>query len=549
MTHLWTRREAVAALLGWQVAMTGCGGRGPEKDIEEKIVGPAVGLGHKIRDGGRIEPAEDAWEDVPVVIVGGGVAGLTAAWRLKGGGCDKFVLLELESTAGGTARSDSSQITAYPWGAHYVPAPQADNHALLRLLADVGAVEGWNEAGEPMFAESCLCRAPEERVFYKGRWYEGLYLHVGANEQDRTQLAAFLKEVEHWAAWRDGRGRKAFALPLAASSDDAEVTELDRLSMGEWLNQRGWNSPRLRWLIDYSCRDDYGLTLDQTSAWAGLFYFAARIQHSALEPQPLLTWPEGNGRLVHHLADQVAGHIRLNHAVADIRPQQGLAEAQTKWEVLALVDQGKRAVGFRAEQVIFAAPQFMARHLLQPYRERPPAHLNSFTYGSWLVANLFLHSRPQDVGVPMAWDNVLYESQSLGYVSATHQAGADHGPTVWTYYFPFCDADPRAARTRLLQQDWATCADVVLSDLSMAHRGLRPLVERLDVMRWGHAMVRPEPGFLWGPHRRVAQAGFHGIQFAHCDLSGLPLFEEAFYHGLRAAEAVLERQGELKSWL
>jgi len=29
------------------------------------------------------------------------------------------------------------------------------------------------------------------------------------------------------------------------------------------------------------------------------------------------------------------------------------------------------------------------------------------------------------------------------------------------------------------------------------------------------------------------------IHFAHTDLSGVPLFEEAFYHGIRAAEEVL----------
>jgi hypothetical protein len=30
-----------------------------------------------------------------------------------------------------------------------------------------------------------------------------------------------------------------------------------------------------------------------------------------------------------------------------------------------------------------------------------------------------------------------------------------------------------------------------------------------------------------------------GVHFAHSDLSGIALFEEAFYHGVRAAEEVL----------
>ncbi|MGE9665511.1 hypothetical protein ACQPWO_33530, partial [Escherichia coli] len=85
--------------------------------------------------------------------------------------------------------------------------------------------------------------------------------------------------------------------------DDAEVAALDRLSMADWMRARGLDSQRLRWLVDYSCRDDYGMTVEQTSAWAGLFYFASRMSAPGAEAQSLITWPEGNGRLVAHLHD------------------------------------------------------------------------------------------------------------------------------------------------------------------------------------------------------------------------------------------------------
>ena len=49
------------------------------------------------------------------------------------------------------------------------------------------------------------------------------------------------------------------------------------VSIAEWMNQRGLTSPRLRWWVEYACRDDYGMTLEQTSAWAGLFYFCSRV--------------------------------------------------------------------------------------------------------------------------------------------------------------------------------------------------------------------------------------------------------------------------------
>ena len=128
--------------------------------------------------------------------------------------------------------------------------------------------------GEP-FAEQLFAR-PERR----------LYQHAGTRalpsrrreRDDLAQLEAFNAEVNRWVAWRDRRGRRAFSIPIGGCSDDAEVTSLDKLTMSEWLDRRGLTSPRLRWLIDYGCRDDYGLTLDQTSAWAGMFYFASASQ-------------------------------------------------------------------------------------------------------------------------------------------------------------------------------------------------------------------------------------------------------------------------------
>ena len=71
--------------------------------------------------------------------------------------------------------------------------------------------------------------------------------------------------------------------------------------MADWLDQHGWTSPRLRWLVNYACRDDYGSTMEYTSAWAGIFYFASRLPPSGAEAAGCITWPEGNGRLVTHL--------------------------------------------------------------------------------------------------------------------------------------------------------------------------------------------------------------------------------------------------------
>ncbi len=172
-----------------------------------------------------------------------------------------------------------------------------ENAALVSLLDEMGVLEGKDSQGEPIVREQFLCRDPEERVFYKRRWYEGLYLHAGASGVDKLELDRFNAELARWISWRDAKGRRAFTLPVSACSDDAEVTVLDRISIGEWMAQRGFESSRLTWWVDYACRDDYGMTIEHTSAWAGLFYFCSRVAKPGVESQSLITWPKGNGRL------------------------------------------------------------------------------------------------------------------------------------------------------------------------------------------------------------------------------------------------------------
>ncbi len=546
----FTRRELLAAFLGAPFALAACGTKEGRPTLPEgEIVGASDGIGHLIRDGLRPEP--ESWERAGVVIAGCGVAGLAAAWRFLRAGFDDFVLLELEAAPGGTARSgDEHGVVPYPWGAHYLPAPQKENRELVALLDELGVLEGADSEGEPVVAEQFLCRDPEERVYYRGRWYEGLYLHAGADAEDARQLQLFNAEVDRWAAWRDAKGRRAFAIPVSNCSDDAEAVALDRVSMAEWMRARGFTSARLRWLVDYGCRDDYGLSVEQASAWAGLFYFASRMKGPGAESQPLITWPEGNGRLVRHLYEKARARVRLGLAVADVRVideggRVGSSNGPDGVEVVAVDREGRRGIGFRAGHVVFAAPQFLTKYLLKSYREGAcPPHVAEFEYGAWMVANLFLSGRPRaGLGFPAAWDNVLYESPSLGYVTATHQRGLERGPTVFTYYYPLTDADPRAARTRLLSAGRDEWAEVALSDLQRAHPDIRAVTRRLDVMRWGHAMIRPRVGFQWGGARVKARQPFGPVHFAHTDLSGVPLFEEAFDHGLRAAEEVLDARG------
>ena len=195
------------------------------------------------------------------------------------------------------------------------------------------------------------------------------------------------------------------------------------------------------------------------------------------------------------------------------------------------------SVRFRAREVIYALPRFTATYVLEGY-ELPG--IDTFTYAPWMVANLTVDRLPEGA----AWDNVIYDSLSLGYVVATHQnLRVAPGPSVLTYYLPLTVPNPEVARRWMLERSWNDWVSIILGDLAPAHVGLESLVTQIDVMLWGHAMIRPVPGFLWGEPRRRAADAFGPVRFAHSDMSGISLFEEAQYRGVRAAEDLMRHRG------
>jgi hypothetical protein len=527
-----SRRELLTTFLGAPFALAACRDiSAPTRFPDGEIVGQNVQLGHILRENRTFNVPADNWRSTKVAIVGGGVAGLSAAWKLSKQNFNDYVLLELEKEVGGTSRSGSGDPVGYPWGAHYLPVPFQENADLIELLDEMSLVDGRQANGDIVIQEQFLCREPEERVFYKGRWYEGLYMSAGADDVDKRQFAEFQKKIDHWIDWHDTSGKRAFVVPSAFCSTDAEATSLDEMSFAEWLQQNGFNSERLIWYCDYACRDDYGLKLEQTSAWAGLFYFCSRVRKSGEESQAFITFPEGNGRFVNHLSDKAKDKILRSHMVVSVVPNENSVD------VICLA--GEELRGFHCENVIYASPIFTAPYTIGGFKEDPPFSANEFQHNAWFVANLFLKDRPKPrfaKDFPLAWDNVFYDSPSLGYVNATHQKGFDYGPAVWTYYYPMCHEE--SGRTKLFNYGWRELADVCLADIARAHPDIYELCDRVDIMRWGHAMISPRPGFIWSDTRAKALKPYRNIHFAHTDLSGIALFEEAFYHGLSAATEV-----------
>ncbi len=471
---------------------------------------------------------------VKVAIVGGGVSGLSCAYHLKKY-CPHFkeedvILFELEDHLGGNAHS---QGTTAPWGAHYLPLPNPENHELLEFLRD-SKILIKNSKGVETFDPFMMVAAPQERLFIHGRFQEGLLPKQGLPKEERKTSESEFKRFFSWTkelTHTKGRdGRYLFDIPMERSSQDSQWREIDNLSFKEYLTQKGFKSESLHWYTNYCCRDDYGTTSSEISAWAGMHYFCAR------RPKPLpgldqnpnevfLTWPEGNAFLVKKLKEKT--------------PYQSLSKmmcTEVAQDHLKVFDfEKKETIQVKADHIVLAVPQFIQKHLAKISPKE-----SAFQYTPWMVANLKI-KWDEDLAKVLAWDNVNYHGKGLGFIVSHHQSlKATHRETTLTYYWPLTHSAPHDARKWALGREHRNWTEDILKDLEPMIFDLRDRLIKIDVWPWGHAMVSPTPGFMFQKRLSTFELAPSVIS-AHSDMSGLSLFEEAFYRGEQAALQIKER--------
>ncbi len=495
------------------------------------LSGANATIGHKIRDGFSAgKPTEIIREDI--VIVGGGVSGLSAArWLNKSG--QSFRLLEMEAEAGGNSRAGKNAVSSYPMGAHYLPVPNSHYKELLTFLEECEVITGY-ENGLPIYNEYFLCFDPKERLYINHHWQEGLIPNDGVPASDHDEIKRFLQLMDDYRHQIGQDGKHAFEIPISESSQDPSLLKLDMITMDSFLREQNFKSPYLRWYVNYCCTDDYGASLEDTSAWAGIHYFASRGGKAAnAKNDDVLTWPEGNHWLVKQLTKDIQHFIHSQCAVIAVRPMNNHVEVD-------YLDIAKNEVKrIEAKAVIMSSPQFLNKYLLQSERG---FDYSTFHYAPWMVANLTVASSLQEKrGELLCWDNVIYGSKSLGYVHAQHQSiNAPLLETVISYYQPLTGHDCATQRKLAQQNTWEDWTKSIFEELKSVHPELRKATSNINVHLWGHGMIRPGPGFTWGCDRTKASTPIDGkIFFAHSDLSGVSVFEEAFSTGIAAARNLI----------
>ena len=529
-----SRRAFLGAALAAPAILTGCARPDDWRTrVDGRWIGDNSALGHRVRDAAAHPPAGARERRCDVLVVGSGIAGLSAARTLQRAGIGDFAVLELEDQPGGNSRGHAMQGLRCPLGAHYLPLPGPASADIQDWLVEIGLARQ-TPAGLK-WDERQLCHSPQERLFINGRWQDGLLPDVPRASATQAQYRQFARAVTE-------AGKNGFALPTSRAPWTPAHAALDAMTATQWLRAQGLSDPLLLTYLDYCCRDDYGAGTDTVSAWALVHYYASRHGFSAPgddpnDRDPVLTWPDGNAPLMQALRQPFADRVFTGRAV--FRIDEGLRDI-TAWAFA-----GDEVERWTARHVIVATPLFIAAHVLSAPPPALVAAAKAQRRAPWMVANLRLDGLPLDrVGAPLSWDNVIHGSPSLGYVDAQHQSlGRVVGDRLITAYWAFADTD----RKRLLDMPWQDATQLILDDLRVVHPDLSERLQQVDIVRHGHAMSIPTPGLRSSAALAAVPDSAARVSFAHADLSAYSVFEEAFTRGdtagRRAARALANAAG------
>ena len=140
------------------------------------------------------------------------------------------------------------------------------------------------------------------------------------------------------------------------------------------------------------------------------------------------------------------------------------------------------------------------------------------------------------------WDNVIYGVEGLGYIYNQHQnTEFNISKKIITYYRSFSSENTKKARRNLYKMTEEEMKKLVLDELKLAHPHFEEMVEEIYFHKLGHGMISPVLNSVFSEKKEFLKKDIDNkIFFAHTDLSGISIFEEAFHQGIDTAKKMLQ---------
>ena len=463
------------------------------------------------------------------VIIGGGMSGLVAAWKLRELGVKDILVLEKDDVLGGLCRSDTIGGIVAAKASAYPSFPF--NEDMIALYSDLGFIRV--RRGKVTVKKEYVLQPPYDQLFSRGKWVSDPFDDAGiaelpVSQKCRDDLAALTAKLEELWAWEDAGGNAAFDCPPDDASRNRAMRGLDDMTLGEYARSQGWGLEMVR-LFDPLLRSAYGVGHDRISAWAALDILSDELL-PADPGEDWLGFPGGNAYFAESLVRKLdARQLLPKTIVSQIR--QPNDEVQ-----ITCVRQGK-AETLRARTAIFAAPQFMTPYLLPDLPADRQKAAKTFEYTPYVVANVAVSQTPPGLAYSnqLLGDFVMSDFIVADWTDARRAAVRADQPAQRAHGVLSADRGRSAAAVgrfpgRLAGQDSVRVRQV--------HPGPEQDRDGLLPVPLGPCVRRADQGAVFSPARQLVKRPIGRIFFAGADVEGIPTIDHAMASGFRTAEEV-----------
>jgi len=542
-------------------------------------------------------------EEYDVVIVGGGMAGLGAAWHFKkqGKSGQTCLMLDNHPVFGGVAKENEFVVDG-----ETLLAPQGANSFFMPpATSDPEAVSGdaryYAEFNIPRELQMQQRQADSKSLNFSPDNYLHLYWLAENNvdvghfftAQDGLHFAKNIwrnnfegtpysqQQRETLRAWRNSR--------FDSSQDHSAAHFLDSMSYRDYMKKAFPSAVGGAAIEDPFLAGAFGLGSDAISAWVAksVQMPGTLTQKEYNEPLPeRYSFPGGNSGFARYflkniIPDAIAGDYRLDDIITGkinsssldktgqpIRIRLGSTAVNVVHEsdpdnaeaVRITYKQGDQIRTVRAKSVVMASGGWINRHVIKDLPAEITQAYQQFNHAPFMVANValsnwrFLHR----LGVTACrWNQGFGSSCNIRQpmLVGRHQPPLDPDkPTVLTFYVPFhrpglaVKDQVSAGRMELFSTSYAAYERQIIQQMNrlFAASGFVPKrdIRGIILNRWGHAFVTPEPGFFFDTPNRTAprnivMKGYGRIAFGHGELEGFQHWGPAADQGRRAMTEAL----------
>ncbi len=468
-------------------------------------------------------------ETVPLVVIGGGVSGLSSAYFLRD---LKPVVLEAAPQFGGNSKGEKFGNTAYSIGAAYLVKPD-EGSDVETFLNELGLGSHLREEhGDDM------C------VHFNGQiqkpFWEGVTAPGSAVDFQKIQRT-FRQILEE----------KYPDIPLLTDSaiSKEEFNHWDAMNFKQWLSEEfGEIHPHIEEYLQLYAWSSFCGSLNEISA-------AQMLNFITSETESILALPGGNSAIVEQVYQRLENELgpenmRGNCFVIDIAPN---AEG-----VRIVYEDGQGQLKMiQAKACVFSGPKFVAGKVISDMPDSQRRAIESITYRAYVVANVLLKEKIQSPTYelyalkgevpeyPLAMAPSDRKFTDICFGSWAAEPNTDRGVITVYKSLPYDGArqflfSPFAHGKNRRQIE--SQIPEILSSLNLTEAD----IDGIRMTRWGHALPLADVGGLSnGKAGQASQSLFDGrVVFANQDNWLNPSFECAF---AAAQEAELKIRRVLQS--